>query len=183
MRVLLFDTETTGLLQPDNAPLKSQPEIIEFYGVVINEEFAIQSEFSTMIKPVGEISNEITRITGINPGMVKDSPYFHEIWQDLEDIFEDIDLAVAHNIAFDNGMLDVELKRIGRKRPKAKYDLCTVEATMGMKGFRLSLVRLHQMLFNKNFKAHRAKDDVHALVRCFHELTERGVINLELYKN
>ena len=38
MEIVLFDTETTGLLQPENSALNMQPKIIEFYGVRLNEE-------------------------------------------------------------------------------------------------------------------------------------------------
>ena len=43
---------------------------------------------------------------------------------------------------------------------------------------RLNLNKLHELLFGKEFTgAHRAKTDVHALVRCYHELMNRGVID------
>ena len=183
MEFVVFDTETTGLLQPSNSPLEAQPEIIEFYGVRMNEEFEILSEVNQLILPVQSISQEITRITGIDNRMVENKPAFGDVAEDITKLIDGADLLVAHNISFDNGMLDVCYKRIGMERPKADHDLCTVEATMSMKGFRLSLTRLHQMLFNSNFKAHRAKDDVFALVRVFHNLTETGVINLEHYSN
>lgn len=181
MEIVLFDTETTGLLQPINSDLTMQPKIIEFYGVKLNEEFEIISEVNHLINPQEPISREITNITKITDNMVKDKPPFSEVSSEIADIFLGVDLAVGHNIAFDNGMLDVEFRRIDKFLPRAKHNLCTVEATMGMTGHRLSLTRLHWMLFQKQFSAHRAKDDVFALVRCFHALTEKGMVKLDEY--
>lgn len=181
MEMIIFDTETTGLLLPENAPLHAQPKIIEFYGVKLDENFAILEEFNTMIDPKEPISKEITRITGINDNMVKGMGGFDSHAEDLHKFFEDCDLSIAHNHAFDAGMLKVEYARLDQLSPIAKNAICTVEATMGLTGHRLSLTRLHWMLLQQQFKAHRAKDDVFALVRCFHNLTESGVIDLNEY--
>ena len=39
MHTILYDTETTGLLQPEAKGLQAQPYIIEFYGVRIDDDF------------------------------------------------------------------------------------------------------------------------------------------------
>lgn len=183
MEIVIFDTETTGLLKPINSPLDKQPKIIEFFGVKIDENFNIISEVNHLINPNEPISQEITRITGIDDSMVRGKPTFGDVSDEIFDLIDGVDLLVAHNISFDNGMLANEYERLVEARPLAVNNLCTVEETTKIKGFRLSLQRLHQMLLNKAFKAHRAKDDVFALVRVFHCLIEQGVINLELYKN
>lgn len=181
MNIVIFDTETTGLLQPENSDLTMQPKIIEFYGVKLNEEFEILDELNILIYPGESISSEITRITGITDSMLEEKGNFFDHFPSISVLFDDANLSVAHNHGFDQGMLDVEFKRIDMIMPKAKHQLCTVEATMGMTGHRLSLKRLHWMLLQKEFKPHRAKEDVYALVRCFHNLTESKVIDLEHY--
>jgi DNA polymerase III epsilon subunit family exonuclease len=183
MKIIIFDTETTGLLLPDNSPLEVQPKIIEFYGVAINEEFEILSEVDTFIYPGEPISPEITKITGIKDSDVKYARDFGMVAQSIVELFKDADLAVAHNIAFDNGMLHNEFKRLNMEKPKARYDLCTVDVCKIEYGYRISLGALYNKIFKKAFKAHRAKNDVMALVRVFHDLTERGVIDLDFYKN
>jgi len=183
MNIVLFDTETTGLLLPDNTPLEDQPKIIEFYGVVIDEEFNVINELDLLINPGEPISTEITKITGITDDDVKDAPTFFEIHNDIMMLFHGTDLAVAHNISFDNGMLETEFKRIGLNRPKSNHDLCTVANHKRKTGYRISLGALYNKLFKSAFKAHRAKNDVQALVRIFHHLTENGEINLAIYKD
>lgn len=181
MNIVLFDTETTGLLQPENSDLTMQPKIIEFSGVRINEEFEILDELDILIDPDEPISKLITDITGITDGMVKDKGIFNHHFLEISKLFAMADLSVAHNHGFDQGMLDVEFKRLELINPEAKHQVCTVEATMGMTGHRLTLKRLHWILLQKEFKPHRAKEDVYALVRCFHNLTESKVIDLEHY--
>lgn len=183
MIINIFDTETTGLLQPENSELSMQPKIIEFYGVKINEEFEILEEVNELINPGEPISQFITGITGISTDMVKDKPTFPMVSEKIAEFFKDTDLSVAHNHSFDAGMLDVEYKRCYGKFEPAKHQICTVEATMALTGHRLSLTRLHWMLIQEQFKAHRAKDDVFALVRVFHNLTESGVIKLDEYNS
>ena len=181
MEIIIFDTETTGLLQPENSDLSMKPKIIEFYGVKLNEEFEILGELNHLIYPNEELSEVIKRVTGIKDSDLMGKPTFRDVANEIAGFFAGTDLSVAHNHGFDEGMLDVEFRRLDMERPASRHGLCTVEATMGMTGHRLSLTRLHWMLFHKEFKAHRAKDDVFALVRCFHNLTEDEVIKLERY--
>ncbi len=184
MNILLFDTETTGLLQPNNSDLTMQPKIIEFYGVKINEEFEILDELDILIDPEEPISKQITDINGIMDNMVKGKGTFSHHIASIIALFSGTNMSVAHNHSFDQGMLDVEFKRLSNfKIPEVKHQICTVEATISMTGHRLSLSRLHWMLLQKEFKPHRAKKDVYALVRCFHNLTESKVIDLEHYTN
>ena len=182
MEIVIFDTETTGLLQPENSNLNMQPKIIEFYGVRLDENFSIVKEFETLINPGEPIPKEASRVNGIDDRMVKDKPSFLDVSEGISDLFAGSNLSVAHNHGFDSGMLDVEYRRIDKPCVESLHKCCTVEATMGMTGHRLSLVRLHWMLLQEQFKAHRAKDDVFALVRCFHHLTESGIIDLKGYQ-
>ena len=119
MRVLVFDTETTGLpktkiLNPDT--LNEWPNVVQFsyiiYDVSCNEivnwrdniikvpESIIISEDSVKIHG---ITNEISANAGIP---IEDAlnNFFH--------CLKDIELIVGHNISFDINMVKVELLRI-----------------------------------------------------------------------
>ena len=184
MKAFIFDTETTGLLKPDNTPLDQQPKIIEFYGVVIDtDDFSIIEEFETFIYPGELITDEITRITGIKNSDIRNAPNFEEVANQISELINMADLSVAHNLAFDNGMISNEFKRIDWNVPCTKNNLCTVEAWKAKYGNRISLGALYNKLFKASVKAHRAKSDVFALVRVFHELIEMGVIDLDIYSD
>lgn len=184
--ITLYDTETTGLLKPNATDVSEQPEIIEFYGVQIDEDFNIIQEVDTFLKPMNPVSETITKITGITPAMVEDAPRFATQYKDIARVFEGSRCLAAHNAAFDVSMLANELLRIDKliHFPWPINHICTVERSMHLKGHRLNLSKLHEIATGKTFEgAHRAKVDVHALVRCFHWLVEEGHIDLSSYKN
>ena len=181
----MFDTETTGLLKPESASLDKQPYITEFYGVKLSEEFQIQDELESFVRPPISIPEEVVKISGITDDDVKDAPIFPIFYQRLAKFFTGVDCLVAHNLPFDLGMLNNELRRIDKvnKFPWPRHHICTVEKSMHLRGHRLSLSKLHMATVGTGFKdAHRAKNDVFALVRCFHWLTENNHINLKEYE-
>ena len=78
--IVCFDTETTGLIKPNVVELEKQPEIIELYmaKLIFRSDGVIEQidGIDTFLTPKGPISEEITRITGITPLMVKGAPTF-----------------------------------------------------------------------------------------------------------
>ena len=178
---ILFDTETTGLLAPEANDLDAQPYITEIYCVKIDEEFNLVEEIETFIKPPIPISEEITRITGITDRDVANAPSFEQVYPRLAELFTGVTRLVGHNLPFDRGMLRVELQRLEREFqfPWPYDQVCTVEASMPIEQRRLPLSKLHELAVGKpHAGAHRAKMDVFALVRCYHWLTEKGMIKL-----
>ena len=176
-RINIFDTETTGLLKPRAAGLQSQPYITEIYIVQVDEDFNVLKELDSYIKIPVPVPDFITKITGIQDSDLVNAPTFEELIPRLIDIFEDTTEMVAHNVSFDKAMVGNQLVRAGVKEfPFPEIETCTVIKSMCLEQRRVSLTRLHELLLGKGFKdAHRAKSDVHALVRCYHEMRERGL--------
>lgn len=179
MRALIFDTETTGLVENRSTALDKQPYIIEFYAVDCDLKTGeIYEEVGLLIKPPIKISEEITKITTITNEMLVDCLSFedYDISEKIIKTIESSKLVIAHNISFDCDMIELECERVSRcvNWPRK---LCTVEQTVGLVGVRLTLSKLHEYLFNEPFNgAHRAKVDVMALKRCCEELYKRDVI-------
>lgn len=179
MKFLVFDTETSGLIDSRRIPLNKQPEIIEFYGARIELKIgaAVEDELDLLIKPAKEISAEITRITGITNDDLKSAPHFAARSSEIQKFIEESDGVLAHNLSFDMEMTDIEFERLGIKLKWPARRICTVEQTMHLKGHRLGLMALHELLFKERFaEAHRARNDVAALIRCAVELAHRGEI-------
>lgn len=176
MRAFVFDTETSGLIDTHRIPLNKQPSIIEFYGATIDPLSEDQfSEIDLLIKPPKEISEEITKITGITNEMLKDAPAFGFVADRIKSQIEAADVVIAHNLSFDMEITDLEFERLGAKVNWPKSRICTVEQTIHLKGHRLNLMGLHELLFKSRFEeAHRARNDVAALIRCVVELYRRG---------
>jgi DNA polymerase III alpha subunit (gram-positive type) len=176
MRVAVaFDTETTGLIDNQTIKIDKLPEVIEFYGCLFNlEDGAILEELDYLIKPKGSLNLEITKLKTINEDMVKDELPFTAYAKSIKSLLEKAPLVIGHNLSFDKEIIDVEMKRLGMNIDWPR-GICTVEQTVYLKGFRLSLSALHELLFGEAFEgAHRAKVDVMATVRCACELYKRG---------
>jgi DNA polymerase-3 subunit alpha len=194
MIVTTFDTETTDLVKHSGVPLERQPRIVELFAhkfeVVGDDEHPEDTEFKLIdeiefrVNPGISIPPIASRITGITDEMVAELPRIWHHMQPLRDFFTGVDMSVAHNHSYDFQLVNFEQRR-ERIHAGAKLDMfpwpeqrtCTVEASMHLKGHRLSLTKLHEFLFGEGFDgAHGARSDVEATTRCFQELWRRGAI-------
>lgn len=167
--MIIFDTETTGLLEPIANNLKNQPHITEFYGVKIDDKTRERiGVFETLINPGIPIPAEITKITGIDDKLVKGAPKFPAVYPKLCEFFLGERIMCAHNLSYDRDMMRIELQRMGKEFafPWPAKHICTVEQTEHWNGYRLNLSKLHETVFGEGFdNAHRAGPDVEALTR------------------
>lgn len=178
MKVVIFDTETNGLIENHTIKLNKQPEVIEFYGCVVDlaKKGKILSEFDTLVRPHRPLDDEPKKITGLTDEILATAPYFESVANRVELILQSAPVVIAHNLSFDVEMIELEMERLHRKIAWPRK-LCTVEQTIHLKGFRLSQSNLHEFLFGEGFEgAHRAKADVHALVRICVELFKMEII-------
>lgn len=175
MIALVLDTETTALVANRTMADSWLPEIIEFYAEMVDlandNSFAYLHHF---IKPMRPITENITKITGIDAATVANKPVFKDLAPLIIELIETSPAVIAHNAHFDRECIDIEMSRIGRmiKWPRI---VCTVEQTVHLTGKRLTLSALHEHLFGERFQdAHRASTDCKALIRCARELFKRG---------
>lgn len=179
--MIVYDTETSGLIKNMAMPLKQQPQIIELYAQKLDDQtLEVVDEWHSLFF-AKELEQEVIDITGINPDMLKDAPTFSEKKDELVDFFLSERIMIGHNLSYDRDMLAIELKRMDAliKFPWPQRHICTVESTESLLGFRQSLSALHEHLFGCGFEsAHRAQSDVEATVRCVRELVSRGVVEI-----
>lgn len=177
MKHFLFDTETTNLIHNTLQPLHKQPHIIELFGLVLDDQqdWAEVGTINWLIKPPVPIEAKITEITGITNDMVATAPAWAEKAAEFISFMTPIDVVVAHNLSYDMAVVSFEMQRSGLPLRWPERRTCTVEATEHLKGYRLKLVQLHELLFGVGFEAaHRAENDVRAMARCYVELHKRG---------
>jgi len=174
-RTLVFDTETTGLIENTLIREQHQPRVIEFFGHIVDADGEVLEELEFFCNPGIPIQPIITRITGINNDTVKDAGPFSDHADGVIKLIESADSILAHNLSFDWYITNFEFERCERKAEWPLIRICTVEETEWFKGHRLKLQDLHEHLFGEVFEdAHRARNDVNALTRCFNELRKRG---------
>lgn len=169
--MLVIDCETTGLLKASIAKVADQPKITELSVVKTDDELNFIDEIEFLFDPGFALEPEITKLTGITDAMLSGKPAFVEKYEEIAEFFLGEKTVVAHNCPFDMGMIYVELARLEKefKFPWPMNWICTVEKTFHLKHRRLRLAELHEMATGNphDEKAHRAKEDVYALIRCF----------------
>lgn len=176
-RHLIFDTETTDLFSNTIKTLDKQPEIFEFYGLVLDmDTFEIVEDLHLFSKPVGKIAKGAAKATGKADADFVDYPPFADNAERIKTFIESCDAVVAHNLNYDVTVTNFEFKRLDSNINWPEL-ICTVEKTEWIEGFRLSLTALHTLLFEEDFgNKHEAKADVQALARCYIELKKRNWI-------
>jgi len=107
MRLIMLDTETTGL-SPNNGDRMVEIGAIE----ICNRDMKQCTTYHQFINPDRSIPAEVVRIHGIDDARVKDEPKFAEIAQDFLSFIEGGTL-VIHNAPFDLGFIMNELADCG----------------------------------------------------------------------
>lgn len=163
MNVIIFDTETTGLLKPSAAPLADQPQIIEL-GALVIENGNIIEERTWLFNPGVPLPAIITKITGLTDADLATKPAFGECWDDIALAFYGCDALIAHNAQFDIGMLTNEFARLSKGFTLPKKVICTVQAYRHLFNKFPKLTELYQLILKKPLEQkHRAIDDCMAL--------------------
>ena len=181
MTIIVFDTETTGLLAPIAAGQEYQPHLVEFYGIRMSDKFELREQLTFRCKPPITMPEEARKVHGISDEMVKDEKSFIELMPELTHFFLGAHVCVGHNLMYDKMVLYWELVRIGKTLnfPWSPGAVCTAEVSSQQNGFRLNLTDLHMKLFNEGFSgAHSASSDCEITAKCFIEMVKKGWIVL-----
>ena len=109
-RILILDTETTGLNVEDD-------RIIEIGIVELHDNILTTNFFHEYINPQKEISLTAQNIHGISNEFLTSKPLFHEIVQKFLDFIKN-DTIIIHNAEFDTKFLNKELQNCGFKTLK-----------------------------------------------------------------
>jgi DNA polymerase III epsilon subunit family exonuclease len=115
-----IDVETTGL--------KAAKSNVLQLGMVFFKDMKVVDRKNYFFNPGVSIPENITKINRITNDMVKYSPFFADICEEISDLFEDTGV-VGHNITFDLDMLGAEFKRVGGYYFEPDIIFCTMKLT------------------------------------------------------
>ena len=183
-RLVLFDTETTGLQF-------SRDEIIEFAAVVVeqvNGEAQIIQEYDELISlsPGGFVPPKITELTGIsNQDLREKGLPKTRVCRDIAEMVKGNTLLLAYNAHFDLSFLFYMLLRDGDPtilKGKDKLDLLTVYRDRRAYPHKLCSAIEAYGLTGQVVNSHRAVDDVIATVAVMEEM-EKEKDDLDRYIN
>ena len=171
-KLVLFDTETTGLLY-------SRDEIIEFAAVVVepvNGVPTITREYDELVSltPGGFVPPKITELTGISTQDLREKGLPKtRVCRDIAEMFTGNALLLAYNAHFDLSFLFYMLLRDGDPsilKGKDKLDLLTVYRDRHSYPHKLCSAIEVYGLSGKVVNSHRAVDDVIATVAVMEEM-------------
>ena len=184
MKVTFFDTETTGLVQSYKRP--DRDRVIELYMVQYEydgKDFKFIKEFESLFKVDKSIPLNVSKINNIYD---KDLEKCKKFDYYLDDIlaFSDTDIWIGQNVFFDVNMLEIELLNCGKHFHNLFID-CVICDTLVLKkvmnggSAKQSALWEHYFPDREMYNAHRAKDDVLALVEITKAAIEAGDIAIE----
>ena len=171
-RLVLFDTETTGLLF-------SRDEIIEFAAVVVekvNGTPRVVQEYDQLIalSPGGFVPPKIEQLTGISTQDLRERGLPKtRVARDIAEMIQGNTLLLAYNAHFDLSFLFYFLLRHGDPmilKGKDKLDLLTVYKDRRSYPHKLCNAIESYGLSGKVVNSHRAVDDVLATVAVMEEM-------------
>ena len=183
-RLVLFDTETTGLQF-------SRDEIIEFAAVVVecrNGKPVVVQEYDELISlsPGGFVPPKIEELTGISTQDLRERGLPKtRVARDIADMIRGNTLLLAYNAHFDLSFLYYFLLRDGDPmilKGKDKLDLLTVYKDRKPYPHKLCSAIEAYGLTGKVVNSHRAVDDVLATVAVMEEM-EKELPDLDKYIN
>ena len=192
MKVLVFDTETTGLpigYNPSITETEKWPHILQISFILYDDDTNAILEIKDNIISIDnsiEISEKSIEIHGLTRTkcnkkgiMIKDALI------EFNNALQKADLVVGHNISFDKRVVMVEcirqnmpqyFTRFGYRKPeyctmKMNTELCAIEkinVKTGEKYFKYpNLSELHEKLFGNNPKGtHDSMADILICIRC-----------------
>lgn len=202
MKVLVFDTETTGLPVKNASLYESNdwPYIVQLSYILFDTEknkILVEHDWIIQIPKDIEISLEVSKIHGItnhisqNQGISIDDALDH-----FDICFKSADVIVGHNLQFDKKMIIVECMRnfrISLFKNSKKEEFCTmknsVELCKIVKRYKSNprekylkyptQSELHEKLFKKIPKGvHNSWVDILICLRCYYFM----IYNIDLCK-
>ena len=157
-RIVVFDTETTGL-----SPILDQ--VIEIAAAAL-EDGVVTDRFESLIDPGVPIPQEVSTIHGITDEMVRGQPPFREVGAKFLE-FIGTDILAAHNAPYDVSMMIVPTLAAGLvPSGNSVIDTCRLARTL-IPSPRYALGGLAKTLGLAMPVAHRAMADVEACVEVF----------------
>ncbi len=171
-RLVLFDTETTGLQY-------SRDEIIEFAAVVVEQVKGVPTvvrEYDELVtlSPGGFVPPKIQELTGISTADIRERGLPKtRVCRDIAEMIQGNTLLLAYNAHFDLSFLFYMLLRDGDPmilKGKDKLDLLTVYRDRHSYPHKLCSAIECYGLTGKVVNSHRAVDDVIATVAVMEEM-------------
>lgn len=162
--ILVFDTETTGLIPRDD-------EIIQF-SAIDGDGNVLLNEY---IRPSRHTSfPEASEVNGIYYDDLKDKPLFSYYCNQIQNLFDHADTLVTYNGEFDINMLKGEGIRF--EKHYKHYDVMKLfapiygEYNKKYRSYKWQTLSTCADYYGYEFRAHDSLEDVRATLYCFNKI-------------
>ena len=187
MKVLVVDTETTGLPYYLDGKRK-YPSIVQWSFVVFDMETeTVLREHDYIIKALDPIPPETTAIHGITEEMSQSGFDFRDVYPTYIECVEISNVIIGHNIDFDMNVMKHQCSRLYLEfqhpneifcTAKSSTNICCIER-IGKRGkyFKYpKLIELYEFLFNETPTGlHNSMKDVWVCLRCYCQLKQKNI--------
>ena len=184
-RVLVFDTETTGL----DATVDEVIQLSVLGYERQNGVFILVESHNWYINPRFAIPEIITKLTGITQAMLVDQPGWEEIAEEVIGVFNRYEVVMGHNVVwFDIPMMNHMYQKVGREFIPNKVIDTLVMARAFLPGYSHKLVDLAELLEleqDENAAFHDSRYDALQTFLLAKSLAEIGQKQIEnkIYEN
>ena len=132
MRVLVFDTETSGLIPKKYESLTECPYILQLACILVDTDGSkvinkIDSINEIINAPIDKLDDKVMEITGLTIEKVKSGVEIVPLLNKLKNMMENCDVLVAHNLEFDSNMIKLECIRNDIELNVSKACYCTMK--------------------------------------------------------
>lgn len=179
--MIVWDTETTGLLEASLSSPDRQPRIVEFAAVKLlmsdEGDWVIDGKLHFICNPGIPLDPKAAKYFDLTNEFLATQPKFITQLRYIQDFFLGERQMAAHNLTFDRGVLAEELKRVDRLLhfPWPIEHLCTTELTQDLHLKDRKLMTLYEHYMKTPLKqTHRAMDDVMALCQIVSHMHTEG---------
>ena len=191
MKVIVFDTETNGLIPRDknivSENLHLMPYIVQLSYILFDttsKKIVIDQDFIIRVPDEVEISKESSNVHGITKEISnRDGISIFHALDSFNISLTKADIIIAHNISFDTNMIAIESLRNNmdvRRQFTRKINYCTMKRTVELCKITAvnkynkeyykypTLTQLHEFLFNETpLGTHNSMADVFICLRCY----------------
>lgn len=182
MRIVVFDTETTGLPVSGSDMLMEQPWAVQLAAVVLNDTLEIVETLNTLvIPPPGAVwSTKAQQMHGITLEAVNaNGRHTKDVLESFREMLADANMWAAYNLPYDERVIRTSAKRIGLSDivPETCESWCIMKwASMSeFQGGKRRLEQTYRHLTGKQIAdAHDAMADTLAAVEVFRILAAKN---------
>ena len=134
MRVVVLDTETTGLNRRRDGAVCDGHRLVEIGAVEIIDGGITGKTFHSYLDPGQPVDPKAVAVHGLTDSFLQDKPLFTDIAQSFIDFIKGADFIVIHNAPFDLAFIDQEFQRLHRRQqPIGRFNVIdTLDVTRGM---------------------------------------------------